>query len=665
MRDELAVVNSSLAFWQALDGDFSHATCGHDHGQGEAHFHMAGNFLTAQEKILDAINVVFGENFNAENHQHRDDLFTLASVQKAQDQLSGGKDFVSQRTLNFNKYFKIADSLGGKKIAGETVAMPSAKEYLVKKFKLNSTRAKANVIMASQDSAFKKAENLIDLGFKDAVEPLVEISQSVYKAAPSLAVAGLTLGTAQMILRAANEQEAANKLRDNIGASTEAAAFFVLVNGVLENLSHSFILAAPAFVATAGYDAAQKSLKKIYDYFLPTQTEQVSEVIDVEMGDLNEVDVAFGSFSNPQKTINLLQKAQILINQDQMWLGLRKHQLAYQNNGLEGDLKTGVSQLISALEQNPERINFLLQKTFNQVVRDSFEMLQAYREVYRQQNPASEVENFVSDFCDHFSRDAILLLEPSENAKMAAFCCRSYAGLVSFEERIKESLPHMPTGSQVFLAATVIGALYSASAIYKAATGEEEVYSDYVTNFPDHLFDWLQLDQMYQNMGGGAEATEAFKKFFAGFNLAENSTHLGIAAAPFYAYSKMGSKMFEGLGHNSANYLAYAADLTKDYANAAFGAVSDFLPKRFDVIAPYQETNDSKEFFELSDSPVVFDASTQTEAEEKAAEVPNTEVKQREEVFCAFSPEEFLKQLPQKPVNRRLAHVHGPNCNHK
>jgi hypothetical protein len=41
---ELKIVNSSNSFWQALDSNFSQSSCGHDHGQGEQHFHMAGNF---------------------------------------------------------------------------------------------------------------------------------------------------------------------------------------------------------------------------------------------------------------------------------------------------------------------------------------------------------------------------------------------------------------------------------------------------------------------------------------------------------------------------------------------------------------------------------------------------------------------------------------------
>lgn len=263
MQDELAIVNSSDAFWQALDSNFSQASCGHDHGQGDEHFHMAGNFLIAQEKIREAIETVFGEGFDVKNQEHRDHLIVLAAVQKAQDQLSGGAGFVSQRTFDFNKHFKISESLSGKKLGGETFEMPNAKKYLVHKFNLGSTRAKADVILASQETALTKAGKLVDLGFKDAVDPLAEVAGSLYKAAPSLAVAGLTLGTAQMVLRSCGDQESANKLRDNIGASTEAAAFFVLVNGVLENLSHSFILAAPAFATVAAYDSACSKLKPI------------------------------------------------------------------------------------------------------------------------------------------------------------------------------------------------------------------------------------------------------------------------------------------------------------------------------------------------------------------------------------------------------------------
>lgn|GEM_PF-3164153 len=672
MQDELAIVNSSNAFWQRLDSAFSRASCCQD--KGEQHFHMAGKFLAAQEKISEAISVVFGDGFDSANFEHRNHLFTLAAVQKAQDQLTRGKDFVSQRTKNFNQHFKISDNLAGKKIAGEIIAMPDAKKYLVKKFNLDSTRAKADVIIATRESVLKKAGDLVDLGFKDTVDPLLEISQSVYTAAPSLAVAGLTLGTAQMILRSAGDQESANKIRDNIGASTEAAAFFVLVNGVLENLSHSFILAAPALATVAAYDKAHPSLKRIYDYFKvaavqePERSGPGEELIEIEVGGVEEDEAEIlGSFSNHNQAINLLQRAESLINEDQMWLGLRKHQLVYADNCLEVELKSKIRNLIAAATENPSQLNQLLQQE-KQTVCDSFSMLQAYLEVYRKDNPASGVDEFVKDFCDYFSRDAILLLEPSENARSAAFYCKSHAGLISFEERLKESLPHMPTGQQVLLAATVIGALYSASTIYKAATGEEEVYSDYVTNFPDHLFEWLQLDQMYQNMGGGAEATEAFKDFFAVFNLAENSTHLGIAVAPFVAYSQMGSKMFEGVIHKPINYLAYAADLTGSYILAANKMVSGWFEKKPATVFPSNifQTQQADNLIDLVESKKFADAETQTDLK---AEEDKDSKDSAEEVYCGSGPQ-FLAQMQSQNMsfkggrNKGIAHKHGPSCKH-
>jgi len=638
MKDELAIVNSSAAFWQALDSNFSQASCCSGRGQDEKYFHMEGNFLIAKEEIDKAIEVVFGEGFDDKNPKHRDHLFTLAAIWQAQDQLSGGNDFVSPRTSEFNQHFKISDSLAGKKIAGETVSMPNAKKYLVQKFNLGNTRAKADLIWKSQETVLSKAGKLVDLGFKDATDPLVEVAGSIYKAAPSLAVAGLTLGTAQMVLRSCGDQESANRLRDNIGASTEAAAFFVLVNGVLENLSHSFILAAPAFATVAAYDSAYSKLKPFYDYFRSENGSSQRELIssnDTEIvvaldhieapapaEDLVKEDHLSGSFEikDLAKTVNLLKRAKSLINEDGMWIGLRKSQLIYKDNNLEDDLKSDLESLIPELRDKPDQINKLFQGNFKQTLRDSFEMLKSYAKVYENKNPASGVGQFLDDFCNHFARDAILLNEPSKEAKSAAFYCRSYNGLVSFEERVKESLPHIPTGQQVLLAATVIGALYSASAIYKASTGEEEVYSDYVTNFPDHLFEWLHLDQMYQNMGGGAEITESFRDFFAGFNLAENSTHLGIAVAPFVAYAQIGSKMFEDITHSPANYLAYAADLTSSYIEATKATIGSWLWKNnpTPAVSVALKSNNEDVFVDTKLASNLTDKSTQTEwSEEK------------------------------------------------
>jgi hypothetical protein len=687
MHDELAIVNSSNAFWQALDSNFSQASCGgHDHEQGEQHFHIEGNVLIAQEKIQEAIGVVFGEGFDVKNPEHRDHLITLSAIQKAQDQLSGGDDFVSHRTSDFNKHFKISDSLAGKNLAGEIFSMPNAKKYLVNKFNLSSTRAKADVIFASREAALTKAGQLVDLGFKDVTDPLVEVAGSIYKAAPSLAVAGLTLGTAQMIMRSCGDQESANMLRDNIGASTEAAAFFVLVNGVLENLSHSFILAAPAFATVAAYDSAYSKLKPIYDHCIKPamRTEQSNplNIDDIEMQRQDNIEVLAaaeefveedhlsGSFENGDlaKTLNLLKRTKSLINEDEMWIGLRKHQLAYRDNNLEDDLKSGLEALILELREKPNQINKLLQEGHKKTLRDSFEMLKSYAEVYEDKNPASGVGQFLNEFCDHFARDAILLNEPSKEAKMAAFYCRSYNGLVSFEERVKESLPHMPTGQQMLLAATVIGALYSASAIYKASTGEEEVYSDYVTNFPDHLFEWLHLDQMYQNMGGGAELTESFKDFFAGFNLAENSTHLGIAVAPFAAYAQMGSRMFDGITHAPANYLAYAADLTSSYVTATKAVVGGWFSKGNSIpVAPEVDiarVEEDVDVIDLEIGPNLIDQSTQTDVPEEKKSEEDASM-----MFCSIisaqTPSQFQAQQREEPGRKpRKAHIHGPQCNH-
>ncbi len=709
MQAELAIVNSSNAFWQALDSNFSQASCGHDHGQDDEHFHMAGNFLIAQEKIREAIETVFGESFDSANHEHRDHLITLAAIQKAQDQLSGGLGFVSQRTFDFNQHFKISESLSGKKLDGETFEMPNAKKYLVQKFNLGSTRAKADVILASQETALTKAGKLVDLGFKDAADSLVEAAGSVYKATPSLAISGLVLGTAQMVLRSLDDQESANKLRDNIGASTEAAAFFVLVNGVLENLSHSFILAAPAFATVAAYD----NLKPIYDYCRSKSDDSRigsnNSLGDVEMqlensdsenigavengvGESKESEPQFsGSFKkeDSDKTIKLLKRARSLINEDEMWLGLRKHQLAYQDNSLEEKLKSELELLIAELEKNETQINELLQGDFKQTLRDGFEILKSYAEVYEHKNPASGVGQFLNEFCDHFARDAILLNEPSKEAKSAAFYCRSYNGLVSFEERVKESLPHMPTGQQVLLAATVIGALYSASALYKASTGEEEVYSDYVTNFPDHLFEWLHLDQMYQNMGGGAELTESFKDFFAGFNLAENSTHLGIVVAPFAAYAQMGSRMFDGIKHAPANYLAYAADLTNSYVAATKAAVAGWFSND-NSIAAATEVGIAKveEDFDFIDRPKIeraasLDRSSQSsESIQSSSEEKRSDKDRTASMLCVDLDQLLKAQAEQQAADKvkrdarraarglapgttvRTPHVHGPNCNH-
>ncbi len=407
---------------------------------------------------------------------------------------------------------------------------------------------------------------------------------------------------------------------------------------------------------------------------LDLETQQ--EAVDTVEEEIEEEQFS-GSFKQEDsaKTLTLLKRTKSLINEDEMWLGLRKRQLAYQDNSLEDDLKNGLEALIHELRDNPTQINKLLQGDFKETLRDSFEMLKAYAEIYDDKNPASGVRQFLNQFCDHFARDAILLTEPSKNAKMAAFYCRVHGGLVSFEERVQESLPHMPTGQQVLLAATVVGALYSASAIYKSATGEEEVYSEYVTNFPDHLFQWLHLDQMYQNMGGGVALTESFKDFFAGFNLAENSTHLGIAVAPFAAYSQMGSKMFDGITHAPANYLAYAADLTSSYVKATKAVVGNWFGKSNSVaVAPEVDITRAEEDVDSIDlelSPSFIHESSQTEWPEEEKKLDEKE-EDTNQIFCGTSTQIFsqlqaVSSNPKKASGKKLErspHIHGKNCKH-
>jgi hypothetical protein len=420
------------------------------------------------------------------------------------------------------------------------------------------------------------------------------------------------------------------------------------------------------------------------------------EAAENEFGGGQESELQFsGSFKNEDlaKTFDILKRAKSLIDENEMWLGLRKHQLAYPDNGLEKNLKSELGLLIAKLEKNETEISELSQGSSAQILRDSFEMIKAYAEVYEDKNPASGVKQFLHEFCDHFARDAILLNEPSKEAKSAAFYCRSYNGLVSLEERVKESLPHMPTGQQMLLAATVIGALYSASALYKASTGEEEVYSDYVTNFPDHLFEWLHLDQMYQNMGGGAELTESFKDFFAGFNLAENSTHLGIVVAPFAAYAQMGSRMFDGIKHAPANYLAYASDLTNSYVAATKAAVAGWFSndnsiaaapevgiaevedrRKIERTASLDKFPQSGEFIQSlsgekkSDEEVDYHQILEALAATRIEEDTLYDLETGEAIPAQQAQRDARRAsigvaVPRTTV-RRTPHVHGPSCNH-
>ncbi len=668
MTLELANVNSSFAFWQALGSNVSRFECA-CHSHLEDQFQLSGHSLFAQKLIRKAIEVVLSEDFNEQDPIHRDHLFTLSALHKAQDQISGGRNFVSSRSREFNEFFGVKETLHGKKFGEEIRLMSDAKNYLIEKFQLRSTKDKAKTILESHQSTYNKARQMLNLGWQDSVEPLVEIAGSARKAMPSLIVVGMILGTLQLFLRAAEDQKTANAVRDNIGASTEAMAFFVLVNGVLENLSHSFILAAPAFAGTLAFDKAKSGLEEIYKYCAQltqgeTQNIQVQEGdVDLEVGE-EQIEIS-GSFYDHKKALKILQELRPLFHENEMWRGLRKRQLAYQDNKAEERLKSEIDSLIGEIVKNPREINALFRRDYNQSLNDIFLMLRAYEQVYNKENSGSDLGKLTNEFCDFFARDGVLLSQPSKDVKNAALLLKIDAGLVSFEERIAESLPHMPTGEQVFLAAVVIGSLLLASAIYEKVTGQKEVYSDYVTNFPDHLFRWLQLEEMYKNMGGGAELTEGFKNFFAGFNLAENSTHLGIAAAPFFIYAQQGSKMFENLHHEPINYLHYAFDLVGEQANKISGLISHknlTVPFSPDLSQKNENQIEFGEIVKTENNVGVQTDFVDTKVEAKA---------DPDQIYCG-SAADLLKQFSvpnsvQPKSGQRVfsRHVHTSNCNHK
>ncbi len=561
---ELTNLSSSSAFWQVLGSDQFELGCSCSH----VHEHQINN--EKQQQIKADIETACTNIFETPS---KEDLTLIFALLRMQDQVAMGKNFTSKRTLDFAKNHQITFEAEGIKIDGESLEMADAAEFLRQKYSLNNTGEKIAAIRQGQENNFSKLQNILDVAWQDFVnEPLMRNSRSLYQNLPSLSTVLLTLGTAQMILRSFDQQQTADEFRDNVGAATEAAAFFVVANGLVENLSHSFILAAPAFGATLAYD-------KIRKYFGEDEVEEVAAT-QAPAPKFN-LDSSFGATRNYQKEIEILQKTQGFLEQEELWVGLRKWQTKHQDNQIENNLKTAVSELIGDLRQRAAFGDSILIEKHGQNLSDSLHLLKSLSEVYAKEGAAGELNSLISEFAETFAHSGILLNDPSKNAREAGFCCRAHHRLVGFDERIVESLPHLPSGSQVALAGLVIGVIYAAKQIYEATTGEKEIYSDYVTDFPDHLFSWLQLGQMYQNIGGDASLSQPFRDFFASFNLAENSTHLGIAIAPFVAYSQLGSKMFEGIAHRAENlssYLSSSAGFYFDKVNSWFGRELEVAP---------------------------------------------------------------------------------------
>lgn len=700
-RQELMTTNANHRFWQALDDDTSQAYCCHSHGQGASeqdcrHIAINGNFLIAQKKISQAIDVVFSDAFNPNNPTHRYNLFMLSALNKAQDQLSGGKDFISRKSHDFNLMFGIIDSIRGRTIHGETRAMPDGRDYLVNQFGLHRTWKKIERIRANGSNLLKQSRDIVNLTWKTCIDLFIGATKSGYKVCPSFFYTFCIVGAIGLVFRSIGDQKSADSLRNNMGASAELAAFFLVVNGVLENLSHSLILAAPAFIAVAVYDKTYVEFKKIYNFFSHNAESAKNTLVardsgnefdrsidrDIDLGiDLEaglNTNMINGSFcrTDAEEVGNILKRTQSFLNENEMWAGLRKWQAAYQDNPVESELKDAIQNLIDELHTSPASINALLQQDFNQALNDSHALLTAYADVYQKKNPGSSIHQLLHDFCDTFARDGILLAPPSNNAKIAAFYCRAHFGLIAFETRLQASLPHAPSGEQVVLAMAAIVMLFAGSAIYEKVTGHKEMYTTYATNFPDHIFDWLQLDTLYANLGGGAEIADIFKELFAGFNLFENSTHLGIAIAPLIAYLQMGSRMFEGLHHQPANFLAYLGYSLINSVNEMVktrNAFPDHLPPSSpqSLSAPAVAMDDVE-------NNIVIDQNT---AEERGPELEEKGVEEEKLdqnfMFCGSGPEFFAqfqnqqngqnlagKLASSKKKRFRPVHQHGKNCQH-
>ncbi len=609
-QKQLTATNANPDFWERLDRSHSGHDHHHDHGaheheHGDVHeseYKIQGNFSLAKARIQTTIDTVFS-NVKSNLPNDPEHVFLLYAFMKAQDQGAPIPGFVMSERRQFERIFNMTN--GGQTIGDVTRVIPDGKAYLVKEFALDSFYAKLQVILENSNISHEESRRLAtsclekfilerqnnisfgldvaDLSLASFFDGIADIAKVAYKNKLSSLVLILALGSVTLCLRAVNDQLGANAVRDNIGALIEATAFFVLVNGGLDNFFHSTALIAPSCVAIAVYDKlARPVLSTTYAALQPVLSDFVhgsnkstnatsseggldaQDIPDIEHNgpmadDLNAVE---GSYANcdANKLLESLQGIRNFFDEDAMWSGLRNAQLVYEGNHLEAHLRTDIDRLMQALggAATPQNINQLLRVEFKQTLKDMSEMMRAYVEVCEQKNPGSGIKERFQHFCNSFARDGILLSDASYEVEWAVFCMRHEAGLVTWDDRIKASFPELPSARELLLAAGVIGIFLVAIEIYKTATGKEkEPISSYLLDFPTHLFKWLHLDQLYDHLGGGAASTEWFKKFFAIFNLTENSSHFYIAAIPIINYIRRGSKMFEDLHHGPINWLAY------------------------------------------------------------------------------------------------------------
>ncbi len=540
----------------------------------------------AKKSVREQIEKVFSQQFSTTKLSDREALIDLYALNLLLDQSACNEGFISKRTKKFCEKFKIKTTLKGLQIEPDINFNEKIepKKYLLERLNIAdySFYEKTKVLRKLEDSVYEESLKIVDVFFADfVVDPASKAGKNLYQNLPSLANIALLLGTAMMILRVCDQQNTANNLRDNVGATTEMVAFFILANGILENLSHSLILAAPAYIATGLYDGIYRTIhRQNQNTIISTDSKSEEKSDDVEQQNsragnsrihfrqspsLND-DIFCGEAKESQKTyvaeIKALEKVQEYLQQDELWEGLRKRQLAYKDNPIENDLKINCNQLIQGLLSNVINERDIAHEycaTFSDIAL----LLKSYQNVYEKKSSDFQIKETLENFFEVFSPYGVFLQQPSKHAFAAQFCMKAHHQMVSFEDRIVESLPHLPSGRQFLLAAVVVAGIYSLKEIYSAITGQEETATNYVTDFPDYLFSWLQLGQMYENLGGDATISQSFRDFFAKFNLVENSTHLGIVVAPFFAYQQLGSKMFDNVGHQAANmqsYFAHSAD---------------------------------------------------------------------------------------------------------
>ena len=558
-RDGLLLLADNPNFWNYLRNDFVQLGCA-CYNQGAQIIATDENkkkLEAARKEISESISGIFESDFVVQRQSSKLLLLDVYAMNLMLDQAHSGTGYISKRTKNFCEKFAIKGTLSGFEIAGEIFSDFDPRKHLRQRFKLEENfQQRREAIWNLQESVLEKSLKIADIGFQDFIaEPASKAAKIAYRNTPSLSTIALTLGTVQMIMRAADHQNSADNLRDNIGATTEMAAFFILANGILENLSHSLILSAPAYISTGIYDRLYRAIKGEQTPQNPAaQTHQ-------EDPQFNPIGVS----RTYNEEIGVLQKMQEYLEQDQLWEGLRKRQLAYEDNPIESQLKQSCADLILKLQSQKPFGDYYITKEYAQSLADMSLLLNSYQQVYAKNGEDFSIKSDLENFAEVFSMYGVFLKEPSKEAVAAEFCLRAHHQMVNFDERISASLPHMPSGRQALLAAGVIAAIYSAKEIYSAITGEEETATDYVTNFPDHLFSWLQLGQMYENLGGDATISDFFRDSFASFNLAENSSHLGIAFAPFFAYQQFGSKIFDDVTHQAVNFTTYLQNSADHY----------------------------------------------------------------------------------------------------